>query len=434
MFGNSQAQKPNLFGSLNTNPPAQTGSTLFGQTAPAQSTLFGNSQPAAAKPNLFGNTQPTTAAAPGLFGASTAQKPALSLFASTNNNNNAQNANTGGGLFGGAQQQQQQQQPANNLFGATQKPSLFNAAPLGSSAQQANTSLFGNTQAQPQAQQQGQQGLGQSMGASQVWTPGPGLVPREKSVAEQMEVIYTKYNPDSPNCNFQHYFYNQVPEEQAPYYAPGPNEDPKKWEEALKNKPTSGSIPVLASGAMALGKRLEMQAQAAQGIQTRLHEINDALTKRLQAHDLLYSVRAAEARRRHIALSRRCLTLATKVQMLRNRGFTLDTLEEALKAKLSKLEKEAFEPMMSGRQEEIWARMSVLRDRAEQLKSESDKLVQTVESNQNGPLDEDQMKKVEKILSNYEAQLVQLKKERESAENDFAEWEKINPPVSHAKR
>jgi nuclear pore complex protein Nup54 len=220
----------------------------------------------------------------------------------------------------------------------------------------------------------------------------------EKSIPDQVSTLFEKWNPLSSNCAFQHYFYNHVPEEQAPYYAPSAGEDGVKWEEALKKKPSPGAIPVLARGPLSIGRRLETQAVWVRGIQTRLHELNDVLTRRLQEHDLQYSVRAAEARRKHIVLSRRCLSLATKVQVLRNRGYAMDGAEEALKVKLQKLEKLAFDPMVSGRQEEIWARMSVIRERAQLLKTETDKLAKDVAvSGDEGPLDDAQMKKVEKV-------------------------------------
>jgi nuclear pore complex protein Nup54 len=221
----------------------------------------------------------------------------------------------------------------------------------------------------------------------------------EKTIPDQMLTLAEKWEPSSPSCAFQHYFYNHVPEEQAPYYAPSPGEDEAKWEEALKKKPSPGSIPVLARGPLALGRRLEIQAQWVKAVQARLHEINGALKARLEAHDLQYSVRAADARRKHVVLSRRCLSLATKVQFLRNRGYAMDGAEEQLGARLQKLEQIAFDPMVSGRQEEIWARLSVLRERAMLLKTETDKLAGNISTTGEGPLDEEQMKRVEKVRS-----------------------------------
>jgi nuclear pore complex protein Nup54 len=212
-----------------------------------------------------------------------------------------------------------------------------------------------------------------------------------------MQSIYEKWDPSSPACAFQYYFYNQVPEERAPFYAPGPEEDGQKWEEALKKKPSPGSIPVLAKGPLAVGRRLEVQAVCVRAVQTRLHEINETLNKLLQSHELQFSVRTQEARRKHIALSRRCLALASKVQVLRNRGYNLDSTEEKLRVKLLDLDKSAFDPMLSGRQEEIWARMSVLRERAQILKTEAEGLAKEASAASENPLDEESMKKVEKV-------------------------------------
>jgi nuclear pore complex protein Nup54 len=212
-----------------------------------------------------------------------------------------------------------------------------------------------------------------------------------------MKSIYEKWEPSSPTCAFQHYFYNQVPEERAPFYAPSPEDDGQKWEEALKKKPTAGSIPVLAKGPLAVGRRLEIQAAVVRAVQARLHEINQILGRLLQAHELRFSVRVDEARRRHVALGRRCLSLAAKVQVLRNRGYNLDGAEEKLLAKLSELNRGAFDPMLSGRQEEIWARMSVLRERAQVLKRETDGLAKDVKAAGENPLDDESMKKVQKV-------------------------------------
>jgi nuclear pore complex protein Nup54 len=222
-----------------------------------------------------------------------------------------------------------------------------------------------------------------------------------KSVPEQMQNIYEKWEPSSSTCVFQHYFYNQVPEERAPFYAPSPEDDGQKWEEALKKKPSPGSIPVLAKGPLAVGRRLEIQAAVVRAIQTRLHEINEILNKLLQMHDLKFSVRIQETRRRHVALGRRCLSLASKVQVLRNRGYNLDSAEEKLLMKLLELNKTAFDPMLSGRQEEIWARMSVLRERAQILKNETEGLAKEVKPTSENPLDEESMRKVEKVCSDF---------------------------------
>jgi len=223
----------------------------------------------------------------------------------------------------------------------------------------------------------------------------------EKPIPEQMKILVDKWNPQSPNCAVQAYCYNQVPVDHVPFYGPGPLEDEKKWEEALAKKPSKGSIPVLVKGFQEVAQRLNIQAQAVVHLQNRLHEINNSLTVMMQTHDLVVAVRAAEAKRRHTAFTQRCLALATKVQILRNRGYAMDTAEEELKKKLVELEKKAFDPILGGRQEEIWARMSAVRARASLLQEESEKMGKNLENGDAESLDEEGMKKVKKVGNSW---------------------------------
>ncbi len=221
----------------------------------------------------------------------------------------------------------------------------------------------------------------------------------EKTIPEQMQVLLEKWSPESSKCLFQHYFYNSVQAEHVPYYGPAPGEDERKWDEALSKKPVEGSIPVLCKGFYALGNRLRVQLQAVTALQTRLHEINNSLTAMLQNHDLEISIRAVDAKRRHVALSQRCLQLATKVQILRNRGYAMDSAEEILKKKLTELEKSVFDPSLSGRQEEIWARMVGVRERARFLQEETDKVGRSITKGSSEAIDDELMRKTKKVRS-----------------------------------
>lgn len=219
----------------------------------------------------------------------------------------------------------------------------------------------------------------------------------EKSIPEQMQLVLEKWNPESASCQFQHYFYNHVQSETVPYYGPAPGEDEGKWEQALTNKPNEGSIPVLCRGFSALGNRLRVQVQSVTSLQQRLHEINNSLAAMLQNHDLEISVRTVDAKRRHVALSQRCLQLATKVQLLRNRGYAMDSAEEELRQKLTELERGVFDPLLSGRQEEIWARMVGIRARARVLQEEMERSGVQGGQQSSDAIDEEVMRKVKKV-------------------------------------
>jgi len=154
---------------------------------------------------------------------------------------------------------------------------------------------------------------------------------------------------------------------------PQPNEDPKEWEEALQNKPAPGFMPVLASGFQAMAERLKVQQRAIGTFNAKLHEINSSLDAILSRHDLETSVRSMAARRKHAELSKRCLALAAKVQVLRNSGYSLSGDEDDLKQKFQEIEKGMQDPALSARMEELWSRMIVLRNYSDGLRAEINK-------------------------------------------------------------
>lgn len=173
-------------------------------------------------------------------------------------------------------------------------------------------------------------------------------------------------------------------------------DDEAKWEEALRNKPTSGSVPLLIRGFFQLGQRMLLQQQHLSVLQGRLHEINNGLTTLLRKHDLEISVRAAECKRKHLRLSHQCLKLAARVQVLKNRGYAMDSAEEELREKLLKLERSVSDPALNGRAEEIWARMVSVRERARLLQKEFERAGKVVGEDV-GVMDEEVMKRAKKV-------------------------------------
>jgi nuclear pore complex protein Nup54 len=388
LFGSTTAPAGGLFGQSQQQPQQQQQ-----QQQPAQSGLFGSS--AAPQSNsLFGAPQQQNTGGSSLFGQPQQQQQnAGSSMFGQQQQQQQQQQNAGSSVWGqppqqqqqqqAQQQQQQQQQPSfnNSLFGASLQP----APPL--------------NQSQAQTIQQQREGLPQlRQSSAQPFAAGSVSGHREKSVVEQIRILNDKWDPLNPNCVFQHYFYNAVKPEEAPFYGPSAGEDERKWEEALSNKPSAGAIPVLARGFEQVAERIRQQAAAVTALRTRLHEINNSLTLLKDAHELNVASRITEAKRKHIVFTQRTLALATKVQILRNRGYVMDQQEEELKKKLSELEKQTFDPVLGGRQEEIWARMSGVRERARILQEETEKVGKSIENQQNGELlSEDDQKALEKV-------------------------------------
>jgi nuclear pore complex protein Nup54 len=157
----------------------------------------------------------------------------------------------------------------------------------------------------------------------------------------------------------------------------------------------------LVKGFYELGKRIVFQEQTLQLLSGRLWEITNGLGALLAQHDTVISTRAEGCRKRHIRLSQKCLELAAKTQVLRNRGYAMDAAEEELKRKLMALEKGVFDPALSGRAEEIWARMVNIREKARQLQAELERAgkhpSQDPESAEKTPIDEQTMKRAKKV-------------------------------------
>lgn len=220
-----------------------------------------------------------------------------------------------------------------------------------------------------------------------------------------MQTVAKKWLPgQSPDCVFQYYFYNKVDENQVRFYQPGPGEDPKAWEEALGKKPGPAYIPVLCTGYEQLAQRIKVQTLNLSAYNRALHAINDQLSACLHSHETSHSVRALDAKRKHAQLRQRCLRIATKVQVLRNRGYALGGDEEDLKTKLQDLERKANDPALGARAEEIWARMLTVQERAKVLKMEIER--SGAESSE--ILDEDTTKKAKKVSFAYHERKVCL--------------------------
>lgn len=192
----------------------------------------------------------------------------------------------------------------------------------------------------------------------------------DQVVPQRIQALVEKWNPSSPESAFKHYFYNKVDEAHVPFYGPGPNDDLKEWDDALNKKPAPGLMPVLASGFTAIAERLKAQRTAIGLYNQKLHEINNCLSAILSKHDLDWSVKMIEARRKHDVLRRRTLVLARKVQVLRNRGYALSGDEDELRIKLENMEKTVQDPAVNARLDELWSRLIFLREQALNLKDE----------------------------------------------------------------
>ncbi|KAI0172814.1 nucleoporin complex subunit 54-domain-containing protein [Hypoxylon sp. FL1284] len=366
--------------------------------------------------SVFGQRPAFGAPSTSMFG-----QPANQMQNQNQNQNQPQQNAFGGSAFGGSTfgqqqpQQQQQQQP--------QQSSMFGGSILGGAQPQQQQS-----QPQPQQQQPGPSGF---MNASQapvqrsslIWEPGrESLI--HKPVTEQIEGMLAKWHPEHPNTVFKFYFYNKVDQTRVPFYQPSSSEDPREWEQAVHDKPGPGFMPALATGFKAVGERLIIQKQVLGHYRQTLHSINSSLDAILSQNDLQTSVRALNARRKHALLRQRCLALATKVQVLRNRGYSLDKEEDELKTKLETLDRAVTDPALSARTEELWSRLITLRGYADSLQNEMNRRGGDVQEG----IGEENEAQAKKILEDFDKQLQGLKVQLDKIKKEYDEWSEGNLP------
>ncbi|KAJ8700611.1 hypothetical protein PTI98_003624 [Pleurotus ostreatus] len=473
LFGNTQnQQQPSLFGATNTgnapnlfvNTQAQPGGGLFGQNnAQTQNqgsgggSLFGGQQAQQQQQqpgtSLFGSTntnqpqqqqgtnlygapaQQTQPAAPGgLFGS----KPAGSLFGqgglSINTNTSQGNNTNSNSLFGSVgqstqqQQQQQQQQPAaNNIFGQPQQQggqTSFGSNLGQSTIGNPTNSLFGGSNLGSSTLGN----LGQSnLGASSLLSRAPSSTQQNQpdsaqaqfaKLTAQIEAIANAWNSSSPECRFQHYFYNFVDPNQVSLYGRPPNTaNEALWQQAVRENPDpSCHVPVLAVGFDDLRQRVEAQAQKASEQQEQLKKLKTGLSNLTQRHSLSNSSRLLRAASSQTQIMHRLLTLIQHLHLLipSLRSSAIRPEEEELRGKLEEIEEELKRGRGKGKINELWALVGAINAAKERATGGG--------SNSSGEwvvVDEEGLSQIAGVLSEQQAGLIHLTKILQKAIKDL---------------
>ena len=195
---------------------------------------------------------------------------------------------------------------------------------------------------------------------------------------------------------FQAYFYNRVAPETASLYTKPENHKQAAWDDAVAKRPDNSVVPVMAIGFTDLQTRMDGQQQQIHAYRTRMHEIVDKL-KELDDRQLLHTTpKISVAMRRHTELSQRALQLATKVQVLRCRGYAMRPEEEQLRTRLTELQKRLKNPDTFGRTEEVWAKMTLIRARQKAAERDDSRSVSMINFEDGDGLDQ-----IEQVLEDH---------------------------------
>ncbi|KAL1745986.1 nucleoporin complex subunit 54-domain-containing protein [Schizophyllum fasciatum] len=427
LFGGKPAGS--LFGNAATNTGTTGGGGLFGSTNTGQ-----QQQQQGQGSSLFGGGTNTNNAGAstgtGLFGSTTntGQQPAQGggLFGNTNTNTNSQQQGTKpgglfgstnqtgtstgtGGLFGGGQTQQ----PSGGLFGQ----STTNANPLFGGQSTSTNPLFGG------AQQQNQLAPAQSLlmsRATQAQTP-PANDPQSQFMRLQarMEEIFNAWNPQSPQCRFQHYFYNLVlPEQVAMYGRPANATNDAAWQEAVRRNPDpSRLVPVPANGFGDLRARVEGQTKHAAEHQEKIKDLQARIAKLQHAHALENHTKLQRAAAAQTQAAHRLLRFVARLYLLLPsvRQSALLPEEEQLRAALEEVGEDLAHGQGGGRMRaklnELWALVGVLSAARER---------QVSGAGEWAVVDEEGLARIGQILADQQSGLAHLTKVLKKSQRDIA--------------
>ncbi|KAG7451627.1 uncharacterized protein BT62DRAFT_927358 [Guyanagaster necrorhizus] len=450
-FGNTAAQpqtnqnsafslKPSVFGQTGTgttaSQPAQSTSSFF-STPPAGQQNQQNQQ---AKPNLFNSTNPlfggtstSTGTTNPLFGSSTTTantNPTTSntnpLFGSTSTNTTTQNP-----LFGSTANTN----TANPTFG----PSNTNPAPT------TNTNIFGttSTSANPMFGSSTNTTLGNSafgtsaLGGSTLGTSAFGAQPQQQStlgansllkstapasqqqqvdaqaqfakLSQKIELIANAWNPSSPQCRFQHYFYNLVePNQVSMYGRPSNATNEVLWQRAIQENPDpSCLVPVIANGFDDLRQRVDGQTDQATAQKANVKDLQKRLADLSTQHVTNTVSRLARFSQTQIQLAQRIMALAQHLHLLipTVRSSAIRPEEEELFAKIESMEEEVRggKGKMKAKLDELWAVFSALKAREEGIRERRT-------SGDWKVVDEEGLARIAQILSEQQTGLAYLTK------------------------
>lgn len=284
------------------------------------------------------------------FGQTSNAQPATTSafnFGGSSNQSQSSSAFLFGGGFGSnaAAAPSSGAAPSFSLFGSSQQQQSAAAQP-----QQQSAFSFSQPQ-QPQQQgfgaQSQQQGFGTQPQTFQPQYPNNPIAAAAPPPYpfEQIRAITDAYNPQSPTCQFQTFFYTKVDPSKIDQYIKPLHISTRRWLLAQKQNPEpSTMVPVHAVGFSDLHKRIQQQHKASEQLRAQLKHIVSTLDD-IQ-HTFISSTLSnlQTAVRQHQRLQHRLLQVTNKIQLLRTHDVPFMSTEMEYSQRLQHLQQQLNRP------------------------------------------------------------------------------------------
>lgn len=199
------------------------------------------------------------------------------------------------------------------------------------------------------------------------------------TINDKLIKIKTSWDSTNPQCKMTTHLYNRVDPSFNNFTRPD-NETPEEWENAMKNRPKEyNSIPIKCCGFNDLFERNKLQDNHVKQTRKLLNEINDKLIKLNEKHDLHSNNLLLKCKLKQKNLNLKLLKISINLSILKYKGYPLTNDEELLISNFNNLLSKLDDPLGLNRVNEIWARLSSLKD----------KYSNNIESDNNVPVEDD---------------------------------------------
>ncbi|KAG6855723.1 hypothetical protein H0H87_011615 [Tephrocybe sp. NHM501043] len=262
--------------------------------------------------------------------------------------------------------------------------------------------------------------LGRSMAGGPVQSQDPQA--QHVLLQQRIEGVYNAWNPASPQCRFQHAFYNIVDPAKVCQFQRPQNISNELWEKARRENPNpSCFVPVFATGFDDLRARVDAQSAQSEKLKQRLTDVKKRIDALSERHTLTNVSRLQRATAQQVQVTQRLLAFAQHLHLLipTVRSSAIRPEEERLRGQLEEVEEEIRRGRLAGKLNELWALIGAVAAATERGRGVSGDGSSSGSAGDWAVVDEEGLAQIAQILSEQQAGLAHLTKVLQKAQKDL---------------